>query len=177
MELTMVIGSEASIRLRTPRLLLFVCQIEFVDALSQGSAVARERFDVHVPEDWPDQELASFLPLYEGQLREDPSLLGFGVWIMVEVKTQTVVGSAGFMGKPDADGVVEIGFGVHPTYRGMGYATEAVESLLLWALDFDEVRCVVAHCDPANAASIRVLEKVGLHRTEMEDARLAWSGP
>ena len=48
---------------------------------------------------------------------------------------------------------------------GRGYATEAGEASLAFA--FDEIRLaeVVAVADLANAASIRVLEKLGMART------------
>jgi [ribosomal protein S5]-alanine N-acetyltransferase len=85
------------------------------------------------------------------------------------------IGSAGFQGKPDDQGSIEIGFGVHPDFRNAGYATEAVNALLSWARLQTDVRAVIAHCDPSNPASIRVLEKAGMRTTEGRDNLLAWS--
>lgn len=92
--------------------------------------------------------------------RADP----YGPRLVVERDSGLAVGSAGFFGPP-RDGVVEVGYGIVPSRQGRGYATEAVRALLaLVALD-PAVREVVAHAEPVNAASIRVLEKSGLrHR-------------
>jgi RimJ/RimL family protein N-acetyltransferase len=53
---------------------------------------------------------------------------------------------------------------IHPSYWGQGYATEAAHGLL--AFGFGELRLhrIWADCDPANLASVRVLEKLGMRR-------------
>jgi RimJ/RimL family protein N-acetyltransferase len=52
----------------------------------------------------------------------DPWTLGF---FLVHRDSETLVGSAGFKGPPEAERVVEIAYGIHPDHRGKGYATEA----------------------------------------------------
>jgi [ribosomal protein S5]-alanine N-acetyltransferase len=47
---------------------------------------------------------------------------------------------------------------------GHGYATEAARALLLWAFDTLEINRVQAETDTRNAASARVLEKLGFVR-------------
>lgn len=59
----------------------------------------------------------------------------------------------------------EIGFFFGPAYQGQGYASEALAAFCrfgLTALGFDEIR---ADVDPGNAASLRVLERIGFSRT------------
>ena len=53
---------------------------------------------------------------------------------------------------------------IHPSHWGQGYATEAARGLL--AFGFGELRLhrIWADCDPANVASIRVLDKLGMRR-------------
>ncbi len=46
-------------------------------------------------------------------------------------------------------------------YQGQGYATEAVESVVAWALKQSGVYRVEAETDPENKKSQRVLEKCG----------------
>jgi RimJ/RimL family protein N-acetyltransferase len=69
---------------------------------------------------------------------------------------------------------VEVGWVFAAEHRGHGYATEAAAALLTFA--FDEVRAhrVVARMDPANAASARVAERVGMRREALlvEDERV-----
>lgn len=54
---------------------------------------------------------------------------------------------------------------------GHGYATEAADALLGWAFDTLDLNRVQAECDTRNAASARVLEKLGfqLEGTLRED--------
>src|ERR1700675_3728684 len=57
--------------------------------------------------------------------------LGFAI---VDPGTDAVVGACGFKGPPGADGIVEIAYGVTPDQQGKGYATEAAEALVAYAL-------------------------------------------
>ena len=106
-------------------------------------------------------------------------LPGFGV---VDRASRTVVGSAGFKGAPDADGVVEVAYGIVPSYEGRGYATEVATMLVAWALEHDTVRGVRAHTLPEPNASTRVLGKCGFvfegEVMDPEDGRVwRWSLP
>lgn len=70
-----------------------------------------------------------------------------------------VVGKAGFFRPP------EIGYILHPDVWGRGVASEACAAViecLFVATDHDKV---TADVDPENAASIRLLEKLGFVRT------------
>lgn len=87
---------------------------------------------------------------------DDPWTHGFA---MVERAGGAAVGSCGFKGPPGPDGVVEIAYGVEPTHRGRGYATESARTLVAFAFDQDAVRLVRAHTQPGNGASGRVLTK------------------
>ncbi|MGH7521574.1 MAG: GNAT family N-acetyltransferase [Gemmatimonadales bacterium] len=99
-----------------------------------------------------------------------------GFWV-TERNGREVVGSAGFKGPPDADGVVEIAYGVAPSCEGRGYATEAAGALLRFAAADDRVRLVRAHTLPEANASTRVLTKCGfVHIGEVIDPEdgLVW---
>ena len=91
----------------------------------------------------------------------DPWTLGFS---LVLRDSETVVGSAGFKGPPEADGMVEISYGVHPDHQGKGYATEAAQALTTYAFSSGKVRLVRAHTRPEPNASTRVLAKCGFRR-------------
>ena len=88
----------------------------------------------------------------------DPWIFGFA---LVHEITNVRVGSCGFKGPPDADGIVEIAYGIAPEHQGRGYATEAAEALVAYAFASGQVRVVRAHTLPDNDASKRVLEKCG----------------
>ena len=91
----------------------------------------------------------------------DPWTYGFGVF---EQASGADVGHAGFKGPPDAAGMVEIAYGIHPEFQGRGFATEAAGGLTAFALGDERVRLVRAHTKPENIASARVLEKSGFRR-------------
>jgi len=82
----------------------------------------------------------------------------------------TVVGGVGFHGPPDADGGVEVGYGLAEEARGQGLATEAVLAVLavlpaLPGVPGDPaVRVVLGRTAPGNVASQRVLERCGFGR-------------
>ncbi len=65
---------------------------------------------------------------------------------------------------PPSEGSVEFGYGVVASRRGRGYAPEAARALVAYALTLPAVTTVYADVERANPASLRVLEKAGLHR-------------
>ncbi len=71
------------------------------------------------------------------------------------------IGSAGFKGPPDDEGMVEIAYGIAPDHQSRGYATEAAAALTDFALADSNVKIVRAHTLPERNASCRVLEKCG----------------
>ncbi|SDT00074.1 GNAT family N-acetyltransferase [Actinoplanes derwentensis] len=56
----------------------------------------------------------------------------------------------------------EFGYVLTRSAWGRGYATEAAAAVLAFAFDQVDLHRVAATCDPANAGSRRVLEKIGL---------------
>jgi [ribosomal protein S5]-alanine N-acetyltransferase len=71
------------------------------------------------------------------------------------------IGTAGFKGPADENGVVEIAYGVVPDYQGRGFATEAATALVEFAYQTAGVKQVIAHTLPKPNASTRVLAKCG----------------
>jgi ribosomal-protein-alanine N-acetyltransferase len=148
----------------TPRLELVPCSLSVANALDGNVEEGERLLDARLPKEWPDPELKEFLPVYAGLLRDDPLLLGYGVWLLIERESRTVVGSAGFQGRPNSEGEIELGYGVHADFRNRGYATEAARALVEWAFQQPGVKRVTAHCDQDNIPSQRVVEKAGLTR-------------
>jgi Acetyltransferases, including N-acetylases of ribosomal proteins len=90
-------------------------------------------------------------------------LLWLTNWQIVENKENRSIGSLCFHSLPNDDGLVEIGYGINETYRGHGYATEAVGALCKWALQQREVKAIVAETEKNNYASCKVLVNNGFH--------------
>jgi ribosomal-protein-alanine N-acetyltransferase len=115
-----------------------------------------------LPVEWPQPDLLDVLPLQAAASAEAES---FGVWLMIERESLSVVGDIGFLGPPDEAGSIEVGYSVIPNRRRRGYATESAAAIVEWALSQPNVQAVVAGYDRDNAPSIRTLERLGFHRT------------
>lgn len=76
----------------------------------------------------------------------------------------TPVGEIGFKGAPDAEGIVELGYGIDEPFRRKGYAAEAVKAISKWALEQESVKCVTAQTEPDNSISQKVLQNSGFIR-------------
>jgi ribosomal-protein-alanine N-acetyltransferase len=79
------------------------------------------------------------------------------------------VGTIGYYGPPGEAGDVMIGYGLVEAARGRGYATEALQGLVVQAFAQPSVRTLLADPLPDNAASHRVLEKAGFTHTHSTD--------
>lgn len=82
-------------------------------------------------------------------------------WVIVERATSAVAGTVGLRVQGHR---MELGYALARRWWGQGFATEAAEAVVAWALAQPTVRRVWAVCDVDNVASARVLEKIGMHR-------------
>ncbi len=73
-----------------------------------------------------------------------------------------LIGSCGVRRKPDDDSEAEIGYEVAPAHWGQGYATEAASAMAAYAFREWRLRRLSSWCIAENAASARVLEKLGM---------------
>jgi [ribosomal protein S5]-alanine N-acetyltransferase len=86
---------------------------------------------------------------------------GFGLW-MVELKTTGErIGICGLLKRPTLDNV-DIGFAYMPAHWGKGFALEAASGVLKYGHDNLGLKRIVGIVSPHNAASIRILEKLGM---------------
>jgi ribosomal-protein-alanine N-acetyltransferase len=111
--------------------------------------------------------LGEDLPYFYKRALEQSVDTSWGVWLISLRDTGEVVGAAGFTGAPNVDGVVYVGYSVYPHHERKGYATEAVDGLIEWALACERVRSIRATIPPWNAPSLRVAEKVGMSHVGM----------
>jgi ribosomal-protein-alanine N-acetyltransferase len=156
--------------IRTARLELRPLPAAAAEALPHDRRSAADLIGATLPPCWPQVDLLDVLPMQAAAGPEDE---GFGLWLMIDAETGSVIGDVGFIGPPVA-GVVEIGFSVVPDRRRHGYATEAVGAMVDRVLQGPTVHSVVARCDAENVASIGVLEATGFVRTGASDGLVHW---
>lgn len=95
------------------------------------------------------------------QVQDDVSSEAWITGVIWDVQRQVAVGRAGYHGRPDPAGMVEIGYAVHPAYRRQGYARAALVALLDRAVREPEVRTVRATIRPDNAPSRNLVMQYG----------------
>jgi RimJ/RimL family protein N-acetyltransferase len=89
---------------------------------------------------------------------------GFGLWAATVRETGTVIGFVGLahpLWFPELADEVEVGWRLHPSAWGHGYATEGARAALSAATELGFPR-IIAVIDPGNARSIAVATRIGL---------------
>lgn len=98
--------------------------------------------------------------------------LGYSFWAVIERSSGELIGDAGLYRTPT--GEVELGYTLGAEWWGRGYATEAASAWLQCAFSSLGIFEVVALAEPANVASLHVLEKLGMRRS---GERIAFGRP
>jgi RimJ/RimL family protein N-acetyltransferase len=152
--------------LETTRLRLHLFFPEHYLALLESAALFEQKFGMPIAEGLRDFYTSGEVsPAWIERLRvatvADPWEHGFAIVLRDKA---LVIGGAGFVGPPNQRGAVEIAYGIAPGFQGRGYATEAAEALVQFAINSGRVRLVYAHTRPTPNASTRVLTKCGFTR-------------
>jgi RimJ/RimL family protein N-acetyltransferase len=124
-----------------------------------------------------DERVARWLRNDARTLEETRKLLGLkvdgavlaheGQWLSAAVvlrETGELVADLSLQWASQQHAQGELGFVVHPEHQGRGYATEAARPLLRFAFETLGLHRVVGTLEARNAASGRVLEKLGMRR-------------
>jgi ribosomal-protein-alanine N-acetyltransferase len=98
--------------------------------------------------------------------------LGYSFWAVIERASGELIGDSGLYRTPT--GEVELGYTLGAAWWGRGYATEAASTWLACAFGSLGILEVVALAEPANVASMHVLEKLGMRRS---GERIAFGRP
>lgn len=86
-------------------------------------------------------------------------------WAVVLNSTGELVGHIFFaQTEPQELMTWELGYIINPRFQNQGYATEAVHALFEYGFANWHIHRVVAHCNPENIASWKVMEKLGMKR-------------
>ena len=156
--------NQRPVNIETERLLLVCLLPEDIEALIAGDAkrVAIQTGFTFPPDD-PNRGVD--LSWHLRALLADHNQLAWRIRVIVERSSNTVVGSINLKGPPNADGDVEIGWGLNENARRKGYATEASAAVINWAINQRGVTSVSATIPDENYASQRLAARLGLVRT------------
>lgn len=90
---------------------------------------------------------------------------GYSWWALIEAASGELVGAGCIqhLGRERAN-PLEIGWRLHPAHWGRGYAIEAARRMAAFAFDELNAALLLAIRDPANTASGRVMDKLGMQQ-------------
>lgn len=121
-----------------------------------------------------EYDIGSHISGYLEDLKADPSLYGWGVWLAIVKNSNKIIGDLGFKGKPDTRNTVEIGYSITGSEQNKGYATEALKGIIAWAFNDDRVDKITAECQTDNIPSIKVLKKLNMENIRSENGMRYW---
>jgi ribosomal-protein-alanine N-acetyltransferase len=100
----------------------------------------------------------------------DFAAAGYGLWLVREAAGTDLVGTAGL--RPLEDLGLEIFYSLAPGAWGNGYATEAARVVMEHAVGSLGLPEVLAEVDRGNAASVAVIERLGMTPFDVVDGLL-----
>lgn len=142
------------------RLKLINCDEKILQLILKGDSCLSEELNLSIPNKWAEYGKPIFTNSL-AQIKKNPNSKKWLVYIPVLIESNTLVGSCGFKGAPNSEGIVEIGYEVVEKYRNKGYATEIVKQLIQIAFNHKKVTAVQANTSFENNISKQVLEKCG----------------
>jgi ribosomal-protein-alanine N-acetyltransferase len=147
----------------SPRLALIALPGPVIeDVLGNGRQAFLAHVGVGYPPEWPSED-RHVLELRRDQISEGADHR----WLLRAAVTRsepTMIGRVGFHGPPDADGVVEIGYGIDAAHRRQGFGLECATRMIEAAEQVDHVSAVRASIAPDNQPSLRIAERLGFQR-------------
>ncbi len=81
------------------------------------------------------------------------------LWTVISTEENKMVGDLCFVGEPNTEGEVEIGYGTYKEFRKRGFMTEAVAGIIKWAEKQPNIRSIIASTEKSNIDSYSILER------------------
>jgi [ribosomal protein S5]-alanine N-acetyltransferase len=143
---------------------LIATEFSHLDAEDNSAEALCGLLNVSTPPSWPPEyngpETRAWL---RNLMTADAGSVGWlGYYVIATGDGQPLLaGTAGFKGRPDENGEVEIGYSIIPELHRKGIATAAVKLLIVHAFANPDVRRIKAETLPRLIPSIGVLIKCG----------------
>lgn len=96
------------------------------------------------------------------------------LWTAILKKENKMVGDLCFLGEPNAEGEIEIGYGTYEAFRKKGFMTEAVAGMISWAKNQANVKSIFAATEKNNIASYTILQKNNFIQFEETPSMINW---
>jgi [ribosomal protein S5]-alanine N-acetyltransferase len=127
-------------------------------SLVQDDHIRRYLMDGEVfPREWSEARIRDSEELYARR--------GVGLWLAFDTASGKMAGFCGFLVIPSVHEDPQLVYALLEDFTGKGYATEMARASISDARANAGFTDIVAGVDEVNAASVRVLEKLGFERT------------
>jgi ribosomal-protein-alanine N-acetyltransferase len=138
--------------------------LEAFHGLVQEEHVRRYLMDGQIlPLEWSERRIRESEALFERR--------GVGLWLVQEKATAELVGFCGFLEIPSLHPEPQLVYAMFERFTGRGYATEMARASIAHARRQAGFEDIIAGVDEANAASLRLLQKLGFERLESRQGR------
>ncbi len=151
--------------IETERLLLINCDEEILRAIFAGNAAIGKLLNVNVASPWTEAGEPAFRFSLD-KISSSPEEKKWWTYLPIFKEENILIGSGGYKGKPDQEGMIEFGYEIAAAYRNRGLATEMARALIKHALKNSEVKIVRAHTLAEENHSVKVLRNCGLNFME-----------
>lgn len=81
------------------------------------------------------------------------------LWTVIAKDTNKMIGDICFVGEPNSDGEIEIGYGTYDEFQKKGFMTEAIGGMITWAKVQPKIVSIIASTEKDNIGSYTILLK------------------
>jgi RimJ/RimL family protein N-acetyltransferase len=147
--------------IETKRLQLISCDEEILNAILSGDGGISKLLNINVASPWSEAGEPAFRFALE-KISSNQDEEKWWTYIPVLKSENMLIGSGGYKGRPDAEGMIEIGYEIAESYRRRGFATEMANGLIQNGFQHDVVKTIRAHTLAEENTSTKVLGKCGM---------------
>ena len=162
-------------RITTERLFLTPFTKSSSESILQGNFEELLESGYRLGDGWPDEDAIETLPKIIKNLELVGEPTGFESWMIVKKDGNAIIGDAGFKGRPNELGEVDIGYSIIMRERKKGFGVEAAKGFVKWAFSQAEVKAITARCLIDNADSVRILGKLNFEEKSRDEEMIYWS--
>ena len=148
--------------IETERLQLIACNKMHFETLLKSEQDFADLLDAKLADDW--LAFPESVPFAQKMLADNPQILRWGMYVFLYKPENTIIGTGGYKGIADENGMVEIGYAVASGFQNRGIATEAALAMIKNAFSYSFVNMVDAHTLAEENASVKVLQKCGMRK-------------
>jgi RimJ/RimL family protein N-acetyltransferase len=146
------------IKLQTPRLTLRKLEEQDCQAFFDYRSLP----EVYRYQSWRPERLEDAEHFIRQNMQQFPETPGTWLQLAVCLPDGSLIGDIGIHFLDNDQ--IEIGYTLAPQYQGKGYASEAIKGVVNYVFSVLGKHRITASVDPANMASIRLLQRLGFRK-------------